>query len=382
MTMTGLSILLVSVWGASTGVEIPDGYELVQIQHDWEFHDTVQSMNDCGQAVFHKRMGPSNRNLEIFLYDNGNSFRLTDNVVHEAYPDINDSGTIIWGRVSEDGTGAETIRLRRGVEDVISKPGTGASGRLNNRGHAVWNYRPSNESVTRLVLYDGKRARVIVDDDELDQEERINDRDQIVWTRSPRQGGFEVWLFDDGESQRLTDDGIVSDINNEGEVVWESDDGVFLWKNGRTRQVTDWGIAGDMNDHGDIYFTRFHENDRTYQACVYLDGRIYELTDNEHRSTRGSINNAGEIVWTMGYFPEGDIMIMRRTRTGEADFDGDIDLVDFAEFSRCMIGPDWDERVQRGPDETLCECRFLDINHDGDVDLGDFARFQCAFTGE
>jgi hypothetical protein len=45
-----------------------------------------------------------------------------------------------------------------------------------------------------------------------------------------------------------------------------------------------------------------------------------------------------------------------------------------------MTGPMWVERTDPGPEDSLCECRFLDINHDGSVDLRDYAIFQQNFA--
>lgn len=58
---------------------------------------------------------------------------------------------------------------------------------------------------------------------------------------------------------------------------------------------------------------------------------------------------------------------------GNSDFDLDVDLTDFAEFSRCFTGAGGD------PVPTLCDLHDADC--DGDVDLSDFAAFGQAFTG-
>jgi len=61
------------------------------------------------------------------------------------------------------------------------------------------------------------------------------------------------------------------------------------------------------------------------------------------------------------------------TSLGDADMDGDVDLIDFAMFPACMTGPD------NGPVSIGCE--VFDFNADDDVDHDDFAGFQLAFTG-
>jgi hypothetical protein len=57
---------------------------------------------------------------------------------------------------------------------------------------------------------------------------------------------------------------------------------------------------------------------------------------------------------------------------GDCDYDGDVDLDDFADFEACLLGPGGG----LGPD-----CNCFDLDGSGDVDLGDFAVFQEAFTG-
>ena len=81
-----------------------------------------------------------------------------------------------------------------------------------------------------------------------------------------------------------------------------------------------------------------------------------------------------------GNFPNSGIKYMRLIRTGEADFDGHIDLKDAAAFHNCMTGPGDFDGTQGGFDR-LCDYRFLDIDHDRDVDRDDYALFATAMTG-
>ncbi|MCH8251539.1 MAG: hypothetical protein IID36_03700, partial [Planctomycetes bacterium] len=102
--------------------------------------------------------------------------------------------------------------------------------------------------------------------------------------------------------------------------------------------------------------------------------------DDPFWNTGSSINERGEIAWIAGGFPNSDIKYMRLIRTGEADFDGHIDLKDAAAFQNCMTGPgDFDGTT--GGFDRLCDCRFLDIDHDRDVDADDHALFAGAMTG-
>lgn len=56
---------------------------------------------------------------------------------------------------------------------------------------------------------------------------------------------------------------------------------------------------------------------------------------------------------------------------GDEDRDGDIDLVDFSNWSGCMTGP--------VPPIVGPRCRVFDFESDGDVDLRDYAAFAAGF---
>jgi hypothetical protein len=58
---------------------------------------------------------------------------------------------------------------------------------------------------------------------------------------------------------------------------------------------------------------------------------------------------------------------------GDMDTDGDVDLVDFANFQLCFTGP--------GGAVSEGTCSFTDFDGDGDCDLVDFNEFQLSFTG-
>ena len=93
-----------------------------------------------------------------------------------------------------------------------------------------------------------------------------------------------------------------------------------------------------------------------------------------------AFNDWGEMTSLCASAPVTNICYMRRIRTGEADFDGHIDLKDAAAFQNCYTGEgDFDGTV--GGFDRLCDCRFLDIDHDRDVDADDYALFATAMTG-
>jgi formylglycine-generating enzyme required for sulfatase activity len=66
------------------------------------------------------------------------------------------------------------------------------------------------------------------------------------------------------------------------------------------------------------------------------------------------------------------LIVLGGIGNGDSDFDGDVDLVDFANLQLCFSGP----AVPAGDG-----CGVFDFDGDDDVDLVDFGQFQLAFTG-
>ncbi len=75
-----------------------------------------------------------------------------------------------------------------------------------------------------------------------------------------------------------------------------------------------------------------------------------------------------EVVYTTGAVTLGMVEVI----PGDCDFDGDVDLYDYADWEACLSGPG-------GGIEPGCGC--FDFDDDGDVDLIDFAALQAAFIG-
>jgi hypothetical protein len=80
-------------------------------------------------------------------------------------------------------------------------------------------------------------------------------------------------------------------------------------------------------------------------------------------------DGANDVVLGSG---DGKVRLYRgRQATGDFDFDGDVDLDDFAVLPDCLDGPG---------QPANAACQSADLDDDGDIDLVDFKLFQIAFT--
>ncbi|MGE0482362.1 MAG: hypothetical protein AB7Q17_18035 [Phycisphaerae bacterium] len=171
---------------ASAAAQIPPGYEMVRITNRLGYIHRA-SMNNVGQIAFHCILDPSDYNTsEIYLYDNGVLWRLTNDRVADAFPDINDAGDIVWSRkIPADGD-LEIVRLRNGVltqltDDVYWDWGP----RLNEGGEIAWSKtydRGCAHVEGDVFLYDETGIRVVYADGSSNQGAQINDAGDVVWT--------------------------------------------------------------------------------------------------------------------------------------------------------------------------------------------------------
>jgi len=362
--------------------QVPQGFEIVEIVPS-PYYRGSPAVNDCGEIIYSQNAAAQG-SQEVFRYDNGAVVQLSDGTGHNVFPHINDAGLTIW-TTDYDSYNGEIV-----VYDGMSTMfiGTGGGARLSNLRHAAWDFIIAETCAFEadILFWKGALKQQISDNPLSNQWCRINNQDGIVWTK----GDFcsspwtsEILLWSAGIIQKLPSVSLnpqLPTINNLGQVAWGSQNGIELWEDGVSTLLTSWGRNPDLNDQGDIYFLRWHQISSVccWQSWLYRPdngGEFLRLIDDQFWNTDGENNNWGEVVWRWQYTPyadDGGLRFMRRLRTGEADFDGDIDLEDAAVLHDCLTGP--------GDFDRLCDCRFLDLDHDRDVDLADFARFQRAYA--
>ncbi len=369
----------------------PNGFESIEVTPGMEnLKRRHPHMNNCGEVVFHIWLEPAG---EVFYYDNGVLTQVTNSEdISDIFPDINDDGTIVWGRGAPP-VGSEIVMLRDGKITVLdSAPGPLAP-RINTAQHVVWDVRvsPSCPEPTRdaIYFYDGVRTRLLFDDGLSNQSPAINDQDEMAWTnfRFPCDGGFGDWtseiiLYSEGLPSGLpssVDTPQLVDIDNQPRVAWSSFDLVEIWEDGITTPLTDGHIPA-LNDSGDVAFQRWMPG---WQLWVFRKGVFYPISKPEDfnappyiENGRPDINEPGEIAWWWlpngGFVPSG-IRFMQRIRDGDVNFDGVVDIDDFIPLPGCWTGP--------VATDGLCECRFYDMDHDRDIDEDDFSLFTRVYTG-
>ncbi len=379
--------VLLTVHPALGQVNLPQGFEIVEFGFS-EKQTSIPGLNGCGQIVYHTG-GFTQPTTEAYLYDNGRIVQLTNNNVPDVLPDINDAGTIVWTHDYKGlGRGGTITMLRNGK---LTELGTGSGAEINNRDHVAWKYLwgVTCRAESDIYLYKRRRPRLIFADGLSNQGARLNDRDQIVWKRArhcAQPWWSDIMLYADLRVRVISPDPgnpnnqyVDQHINNPGVVAWMLEETIFLWEDGDVREFIVDARSPSLNNLGDMFFRRWV--DGYPQIWVYLQSTgergFFLIADDRVHNLLGHMNDFAEVAWRWSIDlregPDGGIRFMRRVRTGDSEFDEDIDLVDYGAFADCMTGPG---RVDR-----LCDCRFLDIDHDGDVDLADFARFQNAFTG-
>ena len=89
-----MAILVQALTPGAAFAQLP-GYEIVRITDD-SYHNSYVDINDCGQIVFIKRFGENWDLSDLYLYDNGKTFRLTADLNADISPTVSNLGTIVW----------------------------------------------------------------------------------------------------------------------------------------------------------------------------------------------------------------------------------------------------------------------------------------------
>ncbi len=385
-TLCAGTVVVFTLWvhAASAQVNLPPGFEIVEFAES-DYSCTHADINDCGQIAY-AQVQNSEGHLEVFVYENGEITQITNGVDGGTFPYINNHGQMVWKR-----NAIEIVFYDQGEETVLEENPNGFNGwGINNLGHVTWSRSVSIRCPRQenLFVWDGSTTTQLTFDNELSNvHPNINDWGDVAWYKAqfcdnPWHSEVILRTIDGDRSLPAPDQqnqGVK--LANSGCVVWASQVKIAFGSGEDTRIITDFGSVPNLNDRGRVYAPVYDFQREAWQPWVF-DVRNdaidrYRLVEDERPFGRGGVNNWGEVAceWDgiISGRHRGAILLMRRIRTGDSEFDGDVDLRDHRRFVRGMTRP-----VRT---EGLCEDRFSDINYDGDLDLDDYARFQNAFTG-
>lgn len=376
------------VAAARAQVNLPPGFETVEIAVDERF-TSPPSINNCGQIVYSKEETVPPYGPEIYLYDNGRITQITHNDIPDDFPVINDAGDMAWIRYVPELDRVQLVFLRDGVETVVDEAWALQPPAINNHGHLAWSHYFEAECNwnLRIMFWDGATVTQITPPEEYyNQQVSLNDFDEIVWTHmnvcvTPWTG--HILAFFDGETVNMPvfDSQEQSpNLNNGRHVVWRSGQALVLLDETGHRILAPDGSGPKLNEQGNVFSVLWNSQRRTREPVFFRVTsepiESFKLSERTVAYYGSAINEADEAACSWLNDPGngdygGGILFMRRIRTGDCGNDGIVDLVDYAEFSRCFTGP----RSEKG----LCTCRFLDMDHDDDVDLRDYSTFQTRF---
>jgi hypothetical protein len=156
----------------------------------------------------------------------------------------------------------------------------------------------------------------------------VNDVGQFVWLQTdscgnPPQSGIVRMI--NGKSEFIQGsfpNPHAPSQNNLGDIAWSISqpgayNSVVLWQNGHARVEIRNAAAPLLNDRGDIAFSRWNGSGKGHEACIRMDGKIYQVTKStEYSSFPQDVNNQGEFTfqsWDKG-FQTSQIWLVRKKR--------------------------------------------------------------------
>jgi hypothetical protein len=247
-------------------------------------------INELGQVVWSEGT-PNGYNL--FLYKNGDTSTITTDGNNNFDPSFNDKGDFVWNSYDES---KARIHLRTAA-GIISTIWTCPSYSelntvyifplINNLGQVVWiNYTIDNEE--NIYFYDGEAnivhtsssfyttypyseplrslnnkgdlvfsasdgiwlkksgatAQKIATPENRDYRPRINDSGLVVYVGDNVDYSAAIYLYGSTGSQKISSNGVCPDINNQGQIIWTNDQGIYLYSQNSFSRIVTYGNSG------------------------------------------------------------------------------------------------------------------------------------------
>ena len=246
-------------------------------------------INDLGQVVWSGLVQSPYYGYDIFLYKNGAISQVTTDGYNNYDPSFNDNGDFVWN--SYDGDKAR-IMLCTG-SGAVSTFWTCPSWSvfninyvfpvINNLGQVAWaNYtsdmdniyldgvlvHSSSSFIPSLGYTDGLHSlnnngdlvfsasdgiwlkrngapiQQIATTNNRSYRPRINDSGLVAYVGDSAAHDTAVYLYNSANgSQKLTDDGTYPFINNKGQLIWTSNQGIYLYYQNAASRIVDYGYS-------------------------------------------------------------------------------------------------------------------------------------------
>ncbi len=358
--------------------QVPEGYELLQLTNDPWFALSPR-LNARGQVVWSQRLGPSADTTEIFFWDRGRLHRLTNDDDNDVIADINDHGVIVWAEqlVRGDPNAVQIMRLENGIRSFVAEDDTAQlSPAIDNAGRVVWAFQEVDScSVSQVVLFDGASTTQITSGRYWRSSARMAKGGDMVWDDinscvNPWVGQTAYYTGGEWSYINTPVQNQASRLNDRGLITWLGPGSTaMMYHDGTTSQLAYYGRA-TPNNRGQILLVGEPHAGAQRATWLHEDGAFRQVGPGFDYP---AINDAGEAVWTIGAFPNTEVMMMRRmTIPGDINADGDCDLDDFALLQLC---------IPAGGSQGMAACAAADLNRDGAMDADDVAMLMAYVRG-
>jgi len=150
---------------------------------------------------------------------------------------------------------------------------------------------------------------------------QINANEYILWQNWDG-SDQEIFLYDGTTMTKLAENGYYPQLNNNGEVVWETDTEIFIYDGVSIAQITDnsyFDVEPQINDNSDI---AWHGGTEYWNTEIFFyDGTTtVQLTNNSYsdgysQGGYSQINNNGYVVWPGFKGLDSEIFLYNGTTT-------------------------------------------------------------------
>ncbi|NQT47524.1 MAG: hypothetical protein HQ578_00960, partial [Chloroflexi bacterium] len=290
-------------------------------------HMPLAYMNSGGKIVWISETANGNA---LYLYSDGDVRKITsDDSKYHSWPQINDSGQIIWVVLNEEGRGYDLHVYKDGVTtEIVGTDDTYLVPRQNSSGTVVWHQLIKEETGGRFGIFsfnDGTTTQITNSYQHGYVFPQISDSGQIIWFGTDDNGDLHIYSYENGTIAQISDvslkhlsvselaeEGVQFDgnINSTGHMVWagkeehaDSPTQIYLNENGTTTRFTNSQSSCNHPEIADNNHVVWQETEvDSYgnvdtEVVYYHDGVISRITDNDTRDESPSINSRGDIIW-------------------------------------------------------------------------------------